>query len=495
MLKITTSKKFKKISKNRIILTGSLKEKASKLLVFSQDEAYKELLQPLFQKKIYQSQKEETISLYDQMGAEKIFFCSLNDLSEDEKIRHFSANLVNAFKKSTNLEIDFSCLNEMANFLKTSKESFATSFLEGISFGSYEFTTYSSTKKFLLQEATLIDAPIPLSPFVKKTEIISSSFALARDLVNEPPNSLNARTFSALAKKKAKENGLTFESLDNKKLAKNNLAAILAVNAGSKEEARLVTLKYSPPQARKSVLLVGKGVTFDSGGLSLKPSKAMEGMKMDMSGAAVVFATLLAVKQLRLPLEVIGLMPLTDNLTGSSAYKVGDVIKTHSGKTVEVLNTDAEGRLILADALSYGLKKYKVDYVIDLATLTGACLVALGVHYAALYTHDEDLSHRLVISGKESGEKVWPMPLDEVYNEELKSSLADLKNIGGPYGGSITAAKFLENFISAKLPWAHLDIASTMEHTHNRGYFKKGGSGFGVRLLVRFLENLISQGK
>ena len=446
MLKITLNEKFKEFSKNRIILTGSSKGKGKELSVFSEDETYHKLLKPLFQKEIYQSQREETLSLYNQNHAEKVFFCSLNEVEDHEKVRHFSANLVNLFKKATNIEIDFSSLINIADFLSMPKEKLASSFIEGLLFGSYEFSTYLPTKKITLQEVILVGAKITLNDAIKRAEVVNRSFALARDLINEPPNFLNAAAFSALAEKEAKKNEITFESFNNEEIKRKGLSAILAVNAGSKEEARLVSLQYLPEGAKQTVLLVGKGVTFDSGGLSLKSSKGMEGMKMDMSGAAVVLSTLLAVKQLRLPIKVIGLMPLTDNLTGGGAYKVGDVIKTYSGKTVEVLNTDAEGRLILADALSYGLKKYLVDYVIDLATLTGACLVALGTHYAALYANDEGLREKLMVSGEESGEKVWPMPLDDIYTEELKSNVADLKNVGGALRRFYNRSKIFRTF-------------------------------------------------
>ncbi len=491
-MKIEIHNSSKNLIKNKAVLTTLGEDK--KLLVFTKGQDYYNMLYPLFKKKIYSSEKDQSIFLYDQNNLDKLLFVSLKGIKNYEEVRHFSANLLNQFKDAEEVEIDFAQVNAFNASLNLESNKFATAFIEGLYFFNYHFTKYLAKPKKSLKKVVLISPATDLKEKVSRTEIINRAYCLAKDLANEPPNILTASKFVEIAKKKAREIKLSYTIFNNRDLRKNKMSAILAVNSGSKEEARLLIMKHLHKQAEKTVLLVGKGVTFDSGGLSLKPSKAMEGMKMDMSGAAAVLGTTLAVRELNLPVNVISLMPLTDNLTGENAFKVGDIIKTYSGKTVEVFNTDAEGRLILADALSYGLKKNKVNYAIDLATLTGACLVALGTHYAGLFSNSQDLRERLTQSGEKSGERVWPLPLDDVYGEELKSNIADLKNIGGAYGGAITAAKFLENFVG-KTPWAHLDIASTMEHFQNKGYFKKGGSGFGVRLLVDFFTQLANESK
>ena len=272
------------------------------------------------------------------------------------------------------------------------------------------------------------------------------------------------------------------------------MGGLLAVNRGSVDPPTFSVLEWQPEHARNSrpIILVGKGVVFDTGGLSLKPTKgSMDSMKSDMAGAAAVIGAMEAVAKLELPLYVIGLIPATDNRPGELAYVPGDVIKMHSGKTVEVLNTDAEGRMILADALSYATSFYP-ELVIDLATLTGAAVVALGDIVAATMTNEEKGAKErlasMVAAGEASGDRVHPLPMFDEYNEQLKSTVADLKNVGGREAGSITAAKFLEHFVD--YPWIHVDIAGPSFLAKERGYRSVGGTGFGVRLLVRFLQDL-----
>ena len=275
---------------------------------------------------------------------------------------------------------------------------------------------------------------------------------------------------------------------DKKKIVELGMGGLLAVNKGSEQPPTFVILDYKPKgKAKKTIALVGKGVTFDSGGISLKPAQGMDEMKSDMSGAAVVIAAIEAAASLGLPLRVVGLVPATDNMPGGSAQKPGDVITTMSGITVEVGNTDAEGRLILADALFYAKKEYNPDVIIDLATLTGACIVALGNSVAGLFSNDEKLAESIFEAGQSSGEKVWRLPLWDEYDELIKSDVADVHNTGGRGAGTITAAKFLEKFIDGHKHWAHIDIAGP-------AFWAKGGSktpgatGFGVRLLLDLLK-------
>jgi leucyl aminopeptidase len=291
------------------------------------------------------------------------------------------------------------------------------------------------------------------------------------------------------AKRHCRGQRIHVEVWDKKKIQSKKLAGLLAVNRGSQEEPRFIIIRYRPPgRPKKKVALIGKGITFDSGGLSLKPSKAMETMKLDMAGGAAIIGAMSVLPELRPQIEVTGYIPATDNLPSGSAQKPGDVIRYLNGKSVEVLNTDAEGRLILADALALAAKE-KPDFMINLATLTGACMVALGNQVAGIFGNDRPLVETLIHCGQESGEKLWELPLVKEYREDIKSSIADIKNVGGSHGGAITAALFLQEFV-AQTPWAHMDIAGPAFTERDMLTCPKGGTGFGVLTLVKFLSTL-----
>jgi len=264
---------------------------------------------------------------------------------------------------------------------------------------------------------------------------------------------------------------------------------LLAVNKGSAIEPRVIHVVYKPTRPKKKVVFVGKGLTFDSGGLCIKPAGSMIDMKCDMAGAATTLGIVFAAARLKLPIEVHAVVGSTENMTGAKAYRPGDVYKSLEGKTVEVINTDAEGRLVLADVLTWSVRKLKPDYMIDHATLTGACMVALGPWRAALYTDDDELASKYLDAAEGEGESFWRMPLDTDLRSTLKSAVADLKHIGGRYGGSITAALFLKEF-TAETTWMHLDIAGPSFTDRAHGRLPKGGTGFGVATGVRFLEGL-----
>jgi len=320
--------------------------------------------------------------------------------------------------------------------------------------------------------------------------IVAENSIKTRDLINTPATTATPAYIAELAKKLGKGK-YKCTIYDKKTLKKLGMNALLAVASGSVSEPKLVVLDYTPKKAKKTIALVGKGITFDSGGLSLKPAGAMETMKDDKSGACVVLYTVLAAAELKLPIRVIGVMALTENMISSTAFKPGDIIKTMSGKTVEVLNTDAEGRIILADALTFA-QKFKSRYLIDLATLTGACIVALGSEAAGLLGNDQHLMDSLKAAGEKTYERVWQMPMFDEYGELIKSDFADMKNVisnmpGSP-AGVITGAKFLEAFIQPATKWAHIDIAGTSWMEMEKGYKPKGATGFGVRLLTEFLK-------
>jgi len=332
---------------------------------------------------------------------------------------------------------------------------------------------------------------------VHRASVVASSVNLARDLINAPSN---AKTPTLLAEKiraAAKEAGAKLTVYDEAQLGKMGFGALLGVAKGSAEPPRLLVLEHRGGGGSKPVVFVGKGITFDSGGIALKPLEAigtdpMWTMRYDMSGAAVALSAVLAGARLKLPVNAIAIAPLTENMPSGSAQKPGDIVRTYGGMTVEVLNTDAEGRLVLADALGYA-QTFDPQAVIDVATLTGAAKVALGRMGCAMFTKDASLRHRLMHAAEATSERVWEMPLWDEYGEQIKSDFADVKNTGGRSAGAVTAAKFLEKF-TGKAPWAHLDIAGPAwingaPDSPKKEYLPKGASGFGVRLLVRVLRD------
>ncbi len=380
-------------------------------------------------------------------------------------------------------------------FPPDSPEEAAGVIVEGILLASYQFNKYRSNSKtpMTIKTLTIFRPGLRHSPAAERSiqtvEKIIPGVFLARDLVNEVPSITTARFLAEQAQRHCRGHRLSVEVWKKNKIQAMNLAGLLAVNRGSQEEPRFIYMHYRPRgKPRKRVALIGKGITFDSGGLSLKPAKSMETMKLDMAGGAAVIATMSRLPYLDLDIEVAGYVPATDNLPGGNAQKPGDVIRYLNGKTIEVLNTDAEGRLILADALALAAKQ-KPDFMINLATLTGACVVALGPEVAGLFSNHQPLADRLTRCARESGEKVWQLPLIKEYRELIRSSVADMKNVGGAHAGAITAALILQEFVE-DLPWVHLDIAGPAFAESDTGLSAKGGTGFGVRTLLKFLSSL-----
>ena len=379
-------------------------------------------------------------------------------------------------------------------FPEREPETSVGAIVEGVLLASYEFNKYRSDSKpsSSLRAITLfrpgLKRTAAMDHSVRLTLELTPGVFLARDLVNEPPSFTTARYLGEQARRHCRGRGLSVEVWDKKKIQAMNLAGLLAVNRGSTEEPRFIIIRYKPARAKKKVALIGKGITFDSGGLSLKPARSMETMKLDMAGGAAVIGTMSRLPNLRPPIEVIGYIPTTDNLPSGSAQKPGDIIRYLNGKSVEVLNTDAEGRLILADGLAIAAKE-KPDYMINLATLTGACMVALGNEVAGIFGNHRSLVESLIGCGREAGEKLWQLPLVKEYRDDIKSSVADIKNIGGSYGGAITAALFLQEFVGG-IPWAHLDIAGPAFAEKERLTCPKGGTGYGVMTLLKYLSTL-----
>jgi len=353
-------------------------------------------------------------------------------------------------------------------------------FFEGAILADYTFDKYRKKEEESREVVLYVDEREGLDTALKIGEVVY----FVRDIINDSPENINPESFSEIAKSLK---GVDVFVGDEKWLKENGFNGTIAVGKGSSKPPRVVIYRYKPDKPAGKIVLVGKGVTFDSGGLHLKPAKSIKGMHMDMSGAAAVLGIAKAIEHIKFKYEIVGIMPLAENLPSSKSYKPSDVVEMANGKTVEVDNTDAEGRLLLADALIYS-EKENPDLVVDLATLTGAAVVALGELVAALYSREEEDAREFEMASKRTGEYVWRMPLFEDYKEELKSKRADIKNAGyGRSGGSIMAALFLGEFIELER-WVHLDIAGPAMLSKPFYYMPEGGTGFGVRLLIQYLR-------
>ncbi len=376
---------------------------------------------------------------------------------------------------------------------KASVVELAQALVEGAILGTYQFTEYLSEKKggakpvvrltVLATDAWQVD---DLKEGARRGTAAAEAAMLVRDLCNHPSNVMTPTRVAAEAKKIGRERNVRVKILERAQAERLGMGAFLGVARGSHEPPKFIVLEYAGSRRKgKPIVIVGKTITFDTGGISLKPSENMEQMKADMTGGAEVLATVRAAARLRLPIHLIGILPATENMPGGRAIKPGDILHSMSGKSIEVQNTDAEGRLILADGLAYAAR-LKPAAVIDIATLTGACVIALGQFAIGMFGNDESLKRSVREAGLKAGERVWEMPLWEEYFEQLKSDVADMRNIGGRGGGMITAALFLSKFIGDH-PWVHLDIASTDWSERERAYLPKGPTGIGTRLLIQYL--------
>ncbi|MBN2254065.1 MAG: leucyl aminopeptidase [Deltaproteobacteria bacterium] len=376
-----------------------------------------------------------------------------------------------------------------------SLEIIARSAVEGVLLGLYQFIPFKTIDRDEMKTVDEFVIMDKAAPAVKKIrtaaqagEKIALAACLARDLVATPSNEMTPTILARRAKDAARKRNIKVAILNEGTMKKLGMNALLGVSRGSHEPPKLITMEYRGAAAsERPIVLVGKGITFDSGGISIKPSAGMEDMKGDMAGGAAVIGAIAAVADLGLPINVVGVIPATENLPGGSASKPGDVLKSMSGKTVEVINTDAEGRLILIDAFTYA-ERYKPKAMIDLATLTGACVIALGDLIIGMMGNDEDLKSRIRRAAEATGEKVWELPLPEEYDDLIRSDVADYKNTGGRPAGALTAGIFLSKFVG-DFPWVHLDIAGPALLSKARPYIPKGATGIGVRLMVELLVN------
>jgi len=462
------------------------------------DRALHGALTELLEEGDFEGTKGETLLLRTQgkIPAKRVLLVGLGEREAFhlEVVREVSAKAAQAAGKFKEL----TTLVHGAGMGGLAAEEAAQAVVEGTLLGSYRFQKYRRPEEAenKLENLQIVEFDSGKIEAVKagaeRGRLIAESVCFARDLANEPGVSLPPRTLAERARTLAQEFALECQVLTEKELEAEGMAGILGVARGSEEPPRLIVLQHRPQKKAESpTVLVGKGVTFDSGGISIKPREGMEAMKYDMSGAAAVLGAMRAVALLKLPLHVVGLVPAVENLPSGKALKPGDILRYSNGKTVEVTNTDAEGRLILADALLYA-ERFKPRAVIDLATLTGACVVALGKEAAGLFCNDSELLEKLQRASQRSGERLWELPLYEEYKRLLKSEVADIGNSvlargSTPQAGASAGAVFLKEFVT--YPWAHLDIAGTANDMETRVYCPKGATGFGVRLLMEFLLN------
>lgn len=374
------------------------------------------------------------------------------------------------------------------------RETSAQLMTEGVLLGTYAFLKHITREPEYreIKQVVIVDADRDSLPALERGcrtgRIIAEATNLARDMVNEPPNFMTPADMANTAEGLARTHSLGIEVLERKQMEELGMGALLAVNQGSDQPPKMIIMRYTGKEGAVDITLVGKGITFDSGGISIKPSEKMDEMKDDMAGGAAVMAAMSAIAQLKPRINVVAIVPATENMPSGHAYKPGDVLKAMNGKTIEVISTDAEGRLILADALSYA-NRLGARMIVDVATLTGSCRVALGDICSGVFGNNKELVDKLLAAASETGEYMWQMPMYEEYKELNKSDVGDIKNSGGRYAGSITAAQFLSEF-SGDTPWVHIDIAGTVRTDKDNGYQIKGATGVPVRTLINLVQAL-----
>ncbi|PLX24852.1 MAG: leucyl aminopeptidase [Ignavibacteria bacterium] len=457
----------------------------------------KGLINDLREKEDFTGKADESVMLMTEAG--RIILVGLGEVAEldVERVRRAAAQSMKKAATFVAPVVALYCpLEEIVRkVLPVSFEDTVQAMVEGALLATYKYDAFKKPKpeqkKGQFKELKIVTADegfqSRLKAGIQEALIITEAVTIARNLSNGPANVVSPETLAKEAMAMGKKLNIKTVILNKKEIQANKMGGLLGVNQGSAHEPRFIVMEYNDKKRRlKPYVLVGKGVTFDSGGLSIKPASAMEEMKMDMSGAAAVLGTMYAVAKLKLPIRLVALIPATDNMTGGAALCPGDILTMSNGKTVEVKNTDAEGRLILADALVYA-QRFKPAAIIDVATLTGAVVVALASHVTGMMGNDDDLMNELYEAGDRTYERVWELPLFQEYEKMMESDIADLKNLGGRWGGAITAAIFLKHFVG-EFPWAHLDIAGTAMLEEAKDYQPKGGTGAGVRLLTEFLK-------
>jgi len=460
------------------------------------DASLKAVIKKALGLKEFNGKKDETVTLYDlpEIKTRRVIFWGLGKLEKIdlEALRAVAGRIVKSCIQKELTNLWFAVPETKINGLDPS--AVLKAMQEGAYLGNHLFDKYKGEKKKKALKKINFRVATGVA---KKSRHLSATVAavcegttLAREWINTPSNDKTPEKFTRSIVNRAKKQGLKVRVLNETQLKQKKFGALLAVAAGSQSKPSLVTLEHRVPGAKKTIALVGKGVTFDSGGLNIKTGNSMTAMKSDMSGAAAVAATLITAAKIKPKLNIIGIIPIVENMPSGKATRPGDIIRSFAGKTIEIGNTDAEGRLILIDAMSYVVKKYKPHFLIDMATLTGACVVALGEKIAGVFSNDEDLAASIIAAGERTHERCWQMPLPDDYKELLKSDFADTNNIGSTrWGGAIVAALFLSEF-TADTPWAHIDIAGPAYRAKESAYCGAGGTGFGVRLLTELWEKL-----
>jgi leucyl aminopeptidase len=450
------------------------------------------------QKKNIFTKRNKQIIISNSKGKPDCIFIHKFKIDENFTVDYFRNHLAGLIKDIKNEEIQslhiFLPEHILVKKYFDDEEYYYRSFLEGLSLGNYIFDKYKKEKERIRNLSIIIYAEneMTLKSAIEKNKILMEGILFTKDLQNEPGSSLRPFELADRIKGTLSKSGLKVTVFDEKEIKKRNMGGLFAVGQGSNSKPRFIMIDYKPKSKNKSlkkIALVGKGVTFDSGGYCVKPPQGMLEMKADMSGAAVVAGIMLTASKANFPFEIIGVIPAAENMINGEAMRPGDIVKTASGKTIEVGHTDAEGRMILADALDYASKQ-KPDEIIDFATLTGACVVALGLNVAGLFTKNDKMADALYKLGMKTYERVWRLPMWDEYHKANESKIADVNNDGGRWGGAITAAKFLENFVDKKIPWVHLDIAGPAIDNDLTNYNKTYMTGFGVRLMVEYLSGL-----
>jgi leucyl aminopeptidase len=439
------------------------------------------------------SEKSNQLNYFSQTGEPAFIIIKKVKLDKDFSVdffRNYFAGLVQELKEKNIAEVHIvvPLFNDFKDYF-TTETYFLQSMIEGIHLGNYTFNNYKSKKEKPSKLSFLIhytDQKL-MNSIIASTGKLMDAVYFTRNLVNEPAITMTPVELAKQTKKELTKLGVKVTIFNKAELKLRKMNAILAVGEGSDNPPCLITMHYKPSgKAKRKIALVGKGVTYDSGGLSIKPTSGMLEMKADMAGGAAVIGIIKAAAMMKLPMELIGIVPAVENMIAGSSYKPSDIIVSYSGKSIEVKDTDAEGRIVLADALHYASQQ-KPDEIIDLATLTGACVVALGEIAAGLFTNYDSLAEDLLNAGKESHERLWRFPFWNDYKDMIKSDIADVSNLGPRWGGAITAGKFLEHFVEEKIPWAHIDIAGPAIKHKSTNYTEKYDTGFGVRLIIDYL--------
>lgn len=466
--------------KNIIIIPVYTENKKAKFFDNTQNKELKNNILKTLELYNFEGKKEETI--YFNIEKQKILLIGINKTYTLEELRKAYSIIYKTLKSKQEIISSFE--------IPKQNEIEINSIIEGLDLSEYKFDKYLKKEELEKEFEINLNIDKKYDLVIKKTLIINKNVKLTRELVNENANIITPEKMENIVKKFTTENKLYFKSLNEKEIEKEKLNLLYAVGKGSSVPPRLIIAEYLGDKNSKAKLaLVGKGVTFDTGGVNLKSTGHVEDMKTDMAGSASCFAIFKTAVELKLKKNILLVLPMAENALSGSAYKPGDIFTSHNGISVEIANTDAEGRLVLADALSYAQKNYKITEIIDMATLTGACSIALGPSLIAMLGNNTEIKTKLFKSGEDTFERVWELPIYDEHRDLIKGKFSDIKNSGGRQGGTITAAAFIEKFIEKEVKWTHLDIASAARSLKEDYYIPEYATGRGVRLIVNYLEN------